>query len=213
MTSTEIAQLERRWKESGSIDDEAAYLLARLQSGDLDEKWAQLAGHAGSLAARKALGGNAPPLPASDSWADLDPWVSAFTEWGRQAAGVTALAAVDASWVKWEPRFSGRAREVIEMWLRVAREWVACPCEAHERAAEAKLPTAPTAFADEEIPRGGGYIIDAVAAVVRLAAGVGPLTVRLPIGNARHGPDGRITDEVRRAIGDKVGYWALYDEH
>jgi hypothetical protein len=68
-------------------------------------------------------------------------------------------------------------------------------------------------FSGEDAPPGGGYILDAVSAVVRLAAGDRPLSVRLPIGAARVGPNGRITDDVRRAISDKVGRWALYERH
>jgi hypothetical protein len=147
--------------------------------------WLRLAGHAGYLAARKALGSSAPPLPLSDKWADLDPWVAAFAEWGRQAAGVAALAAVDVAWERWEPLFHGRDREAVATWLRAARDWVACPCDAHQNAAVTAKAMFSMKFSGEDAPPGGGYILDAVSAVVRLAAGDGPLSVRLPIGNAR----------------------------
>lgn len=210
MTDIDVWQLERRWKESGSTEDEATYLLARTQSGDLDEKWLRLASHAGYVAARKAMG-NDPPLPASGRWADLDPWVTAFSDWGVQAAGVAALAAVEVAWSSWERHFTGIPREAIEAWLQATHAWLACPCEAHQHAASTAITTFSGKLTEEDVPTGGGYILDAAAAVARHVSSDGSATVRLPIANARHGPDGRITDEVLGGIRDKVGHWALYD--
>ncbi len=210
MTNSVLSQLERRWKESGSVEDEVAYLLARRQTGDLEEKWLRLASHAGYVAARTAMC-DAPPLPVSTRWTDLDPWVTAFSEWGVQAEGVAALAAVEAAWSRWEPHFHGYARDAIEAYLQAARACLADPCEAHQYGASAALATFSRKVTDKDVPPGGGYILDAAAAVARHVASDGSLTVRLPISNARHGPDGRITDQVLRAIGDKVGRWALYE--
>lgn len=47
--------LERRWKETGSIQDEAAYLQAQLRAGELERErvqWAAALGHAAAKALR-----------------------------------------------------------------------------------------------------------------------------------------------------------------
>ncbi len=36
MSDARLRELERRWKETGSVDDEAAYLLERVRSGTAD---------------------------------------------------------------------------------------------------------------------------------------------------------------------------------
>lgn len=210
MTANELGELQRRWKESDSVEDEVAYLLARVQLRDLEEKWLRLASHAGYVAAQKALSEDPAP-PRSTRWTDLEPWVTAFSEWGVQAAGVAALAAVDTAWSCWERHFSGAAREAIETWLQAARAWIACPCEAHRDAASAAVSTIVGRLTDKDVPAGGGYILDAAAAVARHVASDGSLTVRLAIANARYGPDGRIADQVLSAIRDRVGRWALYE--
>jgi hypothetical protein len=97
--AAELGQLERRWRESGSIDDEAA-----LSVGTTTVR-----------RPRRGLGAARRPrrLPGGAK------------RTGRQrpspSASDSPLAAVDASRVKWEPRCSGRAREVIAIRLRVAQ--------------------------------------------------------------------------------------------
>ncbi len=43
MSDARLRELERLWKETGSPDDEAAYLLARVRVGNLDSVRAMLA--------------------------------------------------------------------------------------------------------------------------------------------------------------------------
>ena len=43
MSDQRLRELERRWKESGSPDDEAAYLLERVRVGDLTRERLHLA--------------------------------------------------------------------------------------------------------------------------------------------------------------------------
>jgi hypothetical protein len=47
--------LERRWKESGSAEDEAAYLAARVRSGDIDRERLLLVAYLGHRPAEQVI--------------------------------------------------------------------------------------------------------------------------------------------------------------
>ena len=52
MSDQKLRELERRWRESGSVEDEAAYLRERVRVGDLTQERLELAaycGHEGAL--------------------------------------------------------------------------------------------------------------------------------------------------------------------
>jgi len=56
-----LRELERKFRETGSVEDEAAWLRARVQTGDLEQERLEFAaqcGHAAALAA----------LPTSSAW-------------------------------------------------------------------------------------------------------------------------------------------------
>ncbi len=56
MADEDVRALERTWRESGSTEDEAAYLAARVRSGLLPQENVELAASLGDRAARRALG-------------------------------------------------------------------------------------------------------------------------------------------------------------
>lgn len=57
MSDTRIRELERRWRETGSDDDEAGYLLARARAGDdFSRELLETAAFAGSTVALSTLG-------------------------------------------------------------------------------------------------------------------------------------------------------------
>lgn len=64
MSDARLRELERRWKETNSPDDEAAYLLERVRVGDLTRERLELAAYCGNLAAAQATG--IAPLPGLD---------------------------------------------------------------------------------------------------------------------------------------------------
>ena len=43
MSDARLRELERRWRESGSTEDEAAYLRERVRVGDLTQERLELA--------------------------------------------------------------------------------------------------------------------------------------------------------------------------
>ena len=212
--SSKLNDLEDRWRSSGAIEDETALLAARLQAGLLSESRVALAAHAGYEAARRALGAAAPPLPSSFDWEDLHPWIEAFPDWGEEAAERAALAAVEVAWTKWAPHFEESIREHFGSVLEIARRAVGQQPDARQRAAAAAaVDLARGCLSGAELPPGSGYVLDAVVGLLsRLLFPELEFTARLPVHNARFGPDGRITHEVCEAISDRVGRWALYGE-
>lgn len=69
MSDSKLRELERRWRESGSVEHEAAYLLERLRSGALERERLELAAYLGDPASRRALGGEAPRRSSPDAGA------------------------------------------------------------------------------------------------------------------------------------------------
>lgn len=60
MSDVDLRTLARRFRASGSSEDEAAWLRARVQTGELKDGQLRLAAHLGHEAARTALGAAAP---------------------------------------------------------------------------------------------------------------------------------------------------------
>ncbi|MDC3379462.1 hypothetical protein OAX78_04190 [Planctomycetota bacterium] len=67
MSDERLRELERRWKETQAVEDEAAYLLERVRVGDLEQEKLELAAYCGDGAAKAALGGSG-PIPTLDEW-------------------------------------------------------------------------------------------------------------------------------------------------
>ncbi|MEQ1507834.1 MAG: hypothetical protein ABMB14_36735, partial [Myxococcota bacterium] len=198
-----------------AVVDEATALSAQVRAGALDADQLVLAADAGYPPARVALGDRAPASPVSERWADLGPWVDGFDAFGREVRIRAAFAALDRAWVEWEPRFDDPARGVVCAWMRPVRAWVAAPGREHEDAARAllgerTLTAARSIFHEMEGPPYAFAPIDAALATLQLVAVGEPWSVGLVVCNARTGPDGRITAQVVRAIGEQVGRWALY---
>jgi hypothetical protein len=59
VSDARLRELERRWKETGSVDDEAAYLLERVRVGDLTRERLELAAYCGHEGATRAKVGEA----------------------------------------------------------------------------------------------------------------------------------------------------------
>lgn len=54
MSDQKLRDLERRWHETGSPDDEAAYLVERVRVGDLTQDLLELAAYCGHEGANRA---------------------------------------------------------------------------------------------------------------------------------------------------------------
>lgn len=80
---SKLDDLERRWKRSGTLDDEAAYLLERVRAFDLPRERLEAAGLVGHAGAGRAL-----KLFAID---EFDPWADRIALGSASARAWVAL--------------------------------------------------------------------------------------------------------------------------
>ncbi|MEZ6188833.1 MAG: hypothetical protein R3F62_27995 [Planctomycetota bacterium] len=126
MADRTLRELERRWKETGSVEDEAVLLLERVHVGDLAARRLEVAAAVGHPAARVALTDRRAPRTPGE-------WTRVFAHaepmWLRRAAASACtdlLAGYETAHADdLRPR---AALEAVEAWL-------VCPCEAHRAAA------------------------------------------------------------------------------
>lgn len=128
MVDASLRELERRFRVTGRIEDEVAWLLARVRAGSLEPSRLELAaycGHAASLVVRPGAAQGGPAF---------DPWSRGLERWGREPCVRAACVAARHALVK----ACAPPSELLESTaaaLRAADDWLACPCAAHEAAA------------------------------------------------------------------------------
>jgi hypothetical protein len=132
MSDTRLREQERRWRETGSLQDEAAYLLERIRSGDLDRDRLELAAYCCHPAAMIALEASRPPP-------DLFEWAVGLNRWpmaGERAALEACRVAVSES-VKHEgpSQFSDEFFETSLAAIEATACWLECPCDRHAQEA------------------------------------------------------------------------------
>lgn len=86
MIDEDVHELERRWRETGAVDDEAAWLRARVRTGALSHDCLRLAVWLGHPAAAAALADEL-EVPS-----ELDEWVRGLEMWHPELV-IIALAA------------------------------------------------------------------------------------------------------------------------
>ncbi|MCO5169279.1 MAG: hypothetical protein M9894_23290 [Planctomycetes bacterium] len=117
-----LRHLERRWRQTGSAEDEAAFLLRRVRAGALSPERLALAAYCG----HDACAGE----PAGPTTAEA--FVVGLARWGRAAcvrAGVAAFRAVALS------DRATTAKHALRCVAAVS-DWVDCPCDAHVKAVQ-----------------------------------------------------------------------------
>lgn len=124
MSDEALRTLERRWRESGAIEDEAALLLERARRGDLTPERLELAAYCHHPAAVFARGGASP-----SEGEELESWLRGLTERGRPAFRLAAVLVARA--VLKNARASSSSGELPADVGAAAREWVHCPCQEH----------------------------------------------------------------------------------
>ncbi len=133
MSDVRLRELERRFKESGSLEDEAAWLLERVRVGRLDPTKLELAAHVGHPAAARACERELEVLDSSR----LEQVLRGLRPWGDEC---TARAACAAGWAvcsliaEEQGPDEGPVDYLIpRLALRAFEDWILCPCETHER--------------------------------------------------------------------------------
>lgn len=126
MSDARLRGLERRWRETGVMADEATFLLERLRVGELTQERLQLAAYLGYEAAKVVLETDAPLVPE-----DSEDWVNGLKLWGKEACVRAAIVIAEAvqglpgalissdEWSEW----------AIPEAIRAASKWVFCQTE------------------------------------------------------------------------------------
>lgn len=124
MSDARLRALERRWRETGADADEAAWLKARLQAGELTRDGLGVAAALGHAAAAQALGEPpaAPPAALMDLLSALREWPEAFVR------AVVALAHA-------VPAEGPISVDLHQAALAAAEAWLADPTPARRQAA------------------------------------------------------------------------------
>ncbi|MCW8137454.1 MAG: hypothetical protein KIT58_00945 [Planctomycetota bacterium] len=97
MSDQKLRELERRWRETGSPDDKAAYLLERVRVGDLTQERLELAAYCGHEGARRAVG-----LEPTTESGPFGPWVARVVGQSQEVAIQVALIVAKIATSAWE---------------------------------------------------------------------------------------------------------------
>lgn len=115
MSDAELRELERRWSSGGDLEDEAAWLRARVRAGELDLDRLERAAAAGHEGAARAL-------EREPGKGDLTAWLRGVEGLGGRRALVLVALAVYA-WA--EPGIGEPERPLIATWaFQAARDWL-----------------------------------------------------------------------------------------
>lgn len=173
MSDARLRELERRWKETGSPDDEAAYLLERVRVGDLTRERLELAAYCGHEGARRSIGMQV--LPRS-----LDDMLSRSLTVDKEAS-VRLCVAVAEPLLTRLVAAKPHARPLHEAALVAAREWIACPCLSHQVRCQRIVERPPYMPPFSATLMREDWLRDLVASATRSAAGVWPIGVPILI--------------------------------
>src|SRR5438309_1620236 len=124
MVDSELRRLERRAAETHSLEDEAAWILARIRSGLIESRRVELAAHAGHAPSAWAIGGS---CPAPTTWRGLRTWAEQLSAFGADAAVRAGLADAE-QWGRivqapllGEKRLPVRAHDSLDAHVRLIR--------------------------------------------------------------------------------------------
>lgn len=122
MSDARLRELERRWRESGAVDDEATYLLERVRVGLLNPAALAEAARLGHDAAERA--------GPTERATTLTNFLASQPPPSRQAAqrACVAAARVLTQSDRWD------ADQVFLDELSALEQWISCPCNAHRDA-------------------------------------------------------------------------------
>lgn len=153
MTDQRIRDLERRWKESGTQEDEAALLRARIQAGQIGEERLRLAARCGSRAAASV---------SPEEAADLSDWTWVEAE-DQETQVRLAIALSGLVRIRNRTRLLGH----LERWVLAG-----CPVEGllRQRASNAWLSVGASLCRRRQLR---WQSIERIAQVVPLLAGLG----------------------------------------
>lgn len=134
MSDERLRELERKWKESGSVEDEAAYLVERLRVGGLSQEALDLTVFMNHPASRIAVGN--PILTAPRGRSPLE-WGEMVVNAGKETVIRVMIAAIRQTIPVWKELPDNPFLDVPEQALSAVEKWLICRqisgeyCDAH----------------------------------------------------------------------------------
>lgn len=95
MSDERLRWLERRWRETEGVEDEAAYLLERVRVGNLAQEQLELAAYCGQRAARSIC--SSVEIPD-----ELEVWTRELARWTAEAAKRAAVGIAAQAASRWQ---------------------------------------------------------------------------------------------------------------
>lgn len=157
MSDARLRELERRWRQAGSVADEAALLAERVRTGELPRERVELAAWCGLEAAR-AVASIEAPSRGSRGWVE-----ELFTRWGRVAAVQLAtemiVQAIDSASVRADRKRPSDRRQLLKL-IAALRRWVASPTDGRVRRLSMLTPIGPAPRLTRWISTLGALLLD-----------------------------------------------------
>jgi len=122
MSDEKLRELERRWRASGRVEDEAAYLAEQVRVGHLTRDHLRLPAYLDHKASQLVLGKNYRDIPD-----DFREWINGI--WPNTVvvrAGIAVITRVLPEFSKDNPD-SAMPHQITHATAR----WVICPCQKH----------------------------------------------------------------------------------
>jgi len=122
MTDEKLRALERRWRESGSVQDEAAWLQERVRQGALSREMLELAAYCGHGASRHIL------CHKFEVVFDEE-WPAGLSSWGTRVIfrAIALMLLVD----ELADEKTTPEKAFANALLSIAVRWIANPCDQH----------------------------------------------------------------------------------
>jgi hypothetical protein len=126
VTDERLRGVEQRWRRTGAVEDEAAYLLERVRAGQLTRSHLELLSYAEDPAGVAAVG----PVSFESAFPPEQEvrWVRGLRRFGPLGAQAACVVAFSTS------SFLRRANQSVDLESRhMGLLWLGCPCREHER--------------------------------------------------------------------------------
>ena len=128
MSDQRLRELERKWRESGTVEDEAAYLREQVRVGDITREGLEIGASFGDEIARFTLADQAPSLLPAGSLEELLEMIKSCSKQVVIRAALAAVRAAGCSSIEdWDADYVDFHHQLIE----AACDWLRCPCDDH----------------------------------------------------------------------------------
>lgn len=200
MSDERLREMERRWQETGSVQDEAAYLKERVRAGELAWERLELAAYCGHAAACLATGSPASAMQAA--------WFEGLDRWGAETVLRACVAAARFVYPVWSKNMRGpQEGEWVTEALRAAEACLLAPSGEGERIAEQRASDAFGAAYESDLE---GTVEEAAAdACAHAARAAARRSMTEALEAFRSAVRAERETEVVEAIREEVSDWAL----